>query len=177
MKPLNRDATSLIEAAAREAADEPSAADRTRVKRSLAARLAIGAGASAGTVGVGTAKAAKLALLTKLLLPTATLGTVAAAGGYYGYQAYHADAASVSQAARAPEARAREATVPSPGAHSTPPQAQAPSLTVLEPGAPADNGLHAESATRAPAPAGPGAAARGSTPTGTRLSTWVRTSS
>lgn len=87
MKPLNRDAMGVLEAAVREAADEPSAADKLRVRRTLAARLTLAAGASAGAMGLSTAQAAKLAVLTKVILPLATVGTLTTAGVYYHYRA------------------------------------------------------------------------------------------
>lgn len=131
MKPLNRDAASLLEAVAGEAADEPTAVDRARVKHALAARLAIAAGASASTVGLGTAEAAKLAVLTKLLLPAATVGMLTAGGGYYAYEVYHRpDARAASQPAQPLRPRMHVETESQPRARRAPRQGTVPGASV-----------------------------------------------
>jgi hypothetical protein len=133
MTGLNRDARCLIEAAAREASDEPSGADRARVRQLLTLELGVGAAAGAGTVGIGMAKAAKLVALSKLLLPTAVMA-LAAAGGSYAYRTYiRSERAPVSSAARASEPRR-----PAGPAHTQPAPrelrpAAAPELSNAEP--------------------------------------------
>lgn len=103
MRPLSLEARSLIEAAGLEAADEPTAADRVRVQRLLMSGLSGTAAGSAASLGLGTAKAAKLAFLSKLILPVVVGTAAAGTGSYYAYQAYRrAQAPSVSQPANSP---------------------------------------------------------------------------